>query len=35
MHFNDPNFRASQFMRLKVLESHIAEKRLTENLRWA
>lgn len=34
MHFSDPNFRASQFMRLKVLESHIAEKRLTEQLRW-
>lgn len=35
MDFRDANFRASQFMRLKVLEKHIAEKRLTEELRWA
>jgi nucleoside-diphosphate-sugar epimerase len=34
MNFSDPNFRASQFMRLKVLEKHIAEKRLNEQLRW-
>ena len=34
MKFNDTDFRASQFMRLKVLEKHIAEGRLTEALRW-
>jgi nucleoside-diphosphate-sugar epimerase len=34
MHFNDPNFRASQFMRLKVLEKHIDDKRLNDQLRW-
>ncbi len=34
MQFSDANFRASQFMRLKVLEKHIAEGRLTEQLRW-
>ena len=34
MNFSDPNFRASQFMRLKVLEKHITEKRLNEQLRW-
>lgn len=34
MDFRDANFRASQFMRLKVLEKHIAENRLTEELRW-
>ncbi len=32
--FNDANFRASQFMRLKVLERHIDERRLDESLRW-
>ncbi len=32
--FRDNNFRASQFMRLKVLEKHIAEKRLSEELLW-
>lgn len=35
MHFSDANFRASQFMRLKVLEKHIDDKRLNEQLRWA
>jgi len=34
MHFSDANFRASQFMRLKVLEKHIADGRLNEALRW-
>lgn len=34
MKFDDRNFRASQFMRLKVLESHIGEGRLGEDLRW-
>ncbi len=34
MQFSDANFRASQFMRLKVLEKHIADGRLTEQLRW-
>lgn len=35
MHFSDANFRASQFMRLKVLEKHIEEKRLNDALRWS
>jgi nucleoside-diphosphate-sugar epimerase len=34
MNFDDKNFRASQFMRLKVLERHMAEGRLREDLRW-
>jgi nucleoside-diphosphate-sugar epimerase len=34
MVFSDANFRASQFMRLKVIEKHIEEKRLSEQLRW-
>jgi nucleoside-diphosphate-sugar epimerase len=34
MGFNDPNFRSSQFMRLKVLERHIANGMLSEQLRW-
>ena len=34
INFNDQNFRSSQFMRLKVLEKHIAEKRLDVNLNW-
>ena len=32
--FSDSNFRESQFMRLNVLEKHIAEGRLDEQLRW-
>lgn len=32
--FNDANFRESQFMRLKVIENHIANGRLNEELRW-
>jgi hypothetical protein len=34
MNFNDRDFRSSQFMRLKVLERHMAEGRLREDLRW-
>lgn len=34
MNFKDANFRSSQFMRLKVLEKHMEDKRLNENLRW-
>ena len=34
MDFRDPNFRSSHFMRLKVLEQHIAERRLDANLYW-
>ena len=34
MNFDDKNFRSSQFMRLKVLERHISEGRLGEDLRW-
>jgi nucleoside-diphosphate-sugar epimerase len=32
--FTDSNFRNSQFMRLKVLESHIANNDLNHELRW-
>lgn len=35
MVFADRNFRQSQFMRLKVLESHIEGQTLTEQLEWA
>lgn len=34
MGFHDTQFRNSQLIRMKVLEKHIAEKRLTENLVW-
>ncbi len=34
MGFNDPNFRASPFMRLKMLQGHIDAGRLTHDLRW-
>jgi len=34
MNFRDAQFRSSQAMRLKVLEAHIAEQRLDEQLRW-
>jgi nucleoside-diphosphate-sugar epimerase len=34
MRFDDRNFRSSQFMRLNVLEGHISEGRLGEDLRW-
>lgn len=35
MSFADTEFRNSEFMRLRVLERHIAEKRLLPDLRWA
>jgi len=34
MGFADRDFRSSQFMRLKVLERHISEGRLGDDLRW-
>jgi len=34
MHFNDSNFRESQLIRLKVLEKHMADKKITANLEW-
>jgi hypothetical protein len=34
MNFNDPDFRSSPLMRLHVLQSHIADQRLTEKLAW-
>ena len=34
MGFSDGQFRNSQFMRLKVLQRHIDEKRLSNELRW-
>jgi len=34
MNFADANFRSSQFMRLKVIESHIEARRLDESLHW-
>jgi nucleoside-diphosphate-sugar epimerase len=34
MEFRDSNFRSSNFMRLKVLESHISDGRMTSDLRW-
>ena len=34
MKFEDKTFRTSQFMRLKVLERHIDEGRLGDDLRW-
>jgi len=34
MGFTDGKFRNSQYMRLKVLEKHIADKRLDDNLFW-
>jgi nucleoside-diphosphate-sugar epimerase len=35
MGFANPDFRNSSFMRLKVLEKHMADGRLTDTLRWA
>jgi hypothetical protein len=35
MGFSDANFRSSSFMRLKVLEQHMAENRLDETLHWS
>jgi nucleoside-diphosphate-sugar epimerase len=34
MGFHDENFRSSQFMRLKVLEKHMADGRLNSDLFW-
>jgi nucleoside-diphosphate-sugar epimerase len=34
MNFDDRSFRNSEFMRLKVLERHMVEKRLSEDLHW-
>jgi nucleoside-diphosphate-sugar epimerase len=34
MAFSDKEFRNSHYMRLKVLETHISEKRLNADLRW-
>jgi nucleoside-diphosphate-sugar epimerase len=35
MGFADPDFRNSSYIRLKVLEAHIAAGRLTPDLRWS
>lgn len=35
MNFKDKNFRTSQFMRLKVLDKHLTEKRLNAQLFWS
>ena len=35
MGFSDPDFRNSAYIRLKVLEAHIAAGRLTPDLRWS
>jgi nucleoside-diphosphate-sugar epimerase len=35
MGFSDPDFRNSSYIRLKVLDAHIAEGRLTSDLRWS
>jgi len=34
MKFSDADFRTSNFMRLKILEGHMAAGRLSPNLRW-
>jgi len=34
INFNDPNFRQSQLIRLRALEKHMLDGRLTANLRW-
>jgi hypothetical protein len=34
MNFKDMNFRSSELMRLKVLQGHIANDRLTHELDW-
>ena len=34
MGFADPNFRASRFIRLRMLEAHRAAGRLSDDLRW-
>jgi nucleoside-diphosphate-sugar epimerase len=35
MRFSDPDFRNSSYIRLKVLDEHIAAGRLTPDLRWS
>jgi UDP-glucose 4-epimerase len=35
MGFADPDFRNSSFIRLKVLDGHIAAGRLTPDLHWS
>ena len=35
MSFADPNFRQSNFMRLRMLESHIKDGKLNRNLEWS
>ena len=35
MGFADPDFRNSSYIRLKVLDAHIAAGRLTPDLRWS
>jgi len=34
MNFKDMDFRSSELMRLKVLQGHIANNRLTTELDW-
>lgn len=34
MNFSDSEFRSSDYMRLKVLERHVRDQRLTDDLRW-
>lgn len=34
MNFNDPDFRTSQFIRLRVLARHMDQGRLNKNLEW-
>lgn len=34
MKFSDSEFRSSDYMRLKVLERHVQDQRLTDDLRW-
>ena len=34
MNFKDNNFRSSKYMRLKLLENHISQRRLDKNLFW-
>ena len=35
MSFADPNFRQSNFMRLRMLESHIKDGKLNRKLEWS
>ncbi len=34
MNFDNANFRDSEYMRLKVLNNHVAEKRIDQDLHW-